>query len=70
MLKEVLARHNLRLVDLARAEGVNKSTVSRWKKVPAERVPGLSRKTGIPRYELRPDLFEAPKKATKMRAAE
>jgi transcriptional regulator with XRE-family HTH domain len=40
---------------------VNKSTVLRWEKgkVPAERVPELERVTGIPRKQLRGDLYGA-----------
>ena len=39
---------------------VNKTTVMRWEegRVPAERVLDIERATGIPRHELRPDLFE------------
>lgn len=33
------------------------SAISMWTKVPAERVGEVSRATGIPPQELRPDLF-------------
>lgn len=37
---------------------INKSTVLRWeRKVPAERIVEIERATGIPRSDLRPDLF-------------
>ena len=38
---------------------VNKSTVLRWEeeRVPAERVIEVERVTGVPRSELRPDLY-------------
>jgi DNA-binding transcriptional regulator YdaS (Cro superfamily) len=49
----------LTLEQLGEALGVNKSTVLRWEesKIPAERVLDVERITGIPRTELRPDLF-------------
>lgn len=52
----------MRLSDLARGSGVDKSTVTRWSKsrVPAERVGEVSRITGIPVEVLRPDIFKAP----------
>ena len=38
---------------------VDKSTVYRWqRKVPAERVIDIEKASGIPRHQLRPDLFE------------
>lgn len=39
--------------------GVNKSSVLRWeeRKVPADRVLDIERHWGIPRRELRPDLY-------------
>jgi DNA-binding transcriptional regulator YdaS (Cro superfamily) len=47
------------LAELARELGVDKSTVTRWAagQVPVERVNDVSRITGIPRHELRPDIF-------------
>jgi hypothetical protein len=46
---------------ISKAMGINQSTWSRWERgtlrVPAERVPKLSMLTGIPRHELRPDIF-------------
>ena len=37
--------------------GVSSQAVSQWKKVPAERVLGVERLTGISRHDLRPDVF-------------
>lgn len=47
---------------LARKVGVNRWAVQQWKAsgIPAARVPLVSRITGIPMEELRPDLFDAP----------
>jgi DNA-binding transcriptional regulator YdaS (Cro superfamily) len=58
-LRSILARRGLLLVDFARMAGVNKSTATRWaqKRVPAETVPRVEAATGIPRHELRPDLY-------------
>lgn len=52
----------MRRIDLANALGVDKSLVTRWaqKRVPVERVADVERVTGIPRHELRPDVFGQP----------
>ena len=50
----------IRAADLARACGVNKSTVARWRRVPAERVLEVERVTGISRHEMRPDIYPPP----------
>lgn len=42
---------------LARELGVTHGAVSQWKRVPAERVLDVERITGIPREQLRPDLY-------------
>jgi DNA-binding transcriptional regulator YdaS (Cro superfamily) len=46
------------------AEGLNVrlTAVSKWHRIPAERIVEVERITGIPREELRPDLYR--KKAT------
>lgn len=46
-----------RLSELAGSLGVTPGAVAQWEKVPAERVPAVSRATGIPREDLRPDLY-------------
>jgi DNA-binding transcriptional regulator YdaS (Cro superfamily) len=53
------------LEDLGSRFGVNKSTVLRWEeeRVPAERVLDVERETGVPRHELRPDLYPEPARA-------
>jgi DNA-binding transcriptional regulator YdaS (Cro superfamily) len=62
MLAGLLQRRGIRLTDLARSVGVDKSSVTRWDKrrIPAERVLDVERVTGIPRHELRPDLYPSP----------
>jgi len=42
---------------VARELKINKSTVSPWKRVPAERVLEIESTTGIPREEIRPDIY-------------
>ena len=38
----------------------SRGTVSQWKRVPAERAELVERLSGIPRHELRPDLWKPP----------
>jgi DNA-binding transcriptional regulator YdaS (Cro superfamily) len=58
----------MRLIDRLRAVGMKASfvaeqlgitsgAVSQWDHVPAERVLEVERITGIPRHELRPDIY-------------
>ena len=56
---------------LARGVGVTRFAVQQWKQhgIPAARVPAVSRLTGIPLHELRPDLFDAPASAPQPQAA-
>lgn len=60
-LLDLLSSRNMRRIDLANALGVDKSLVTRWvqKRVPVSRVADVERVTGIPREELRPDVFKA-----------
>jgi DNA-binding transcriptional regulator YdaS (Cro superfamily) len=46
---------------LARLVGVDPSAVSRWKRVPFEHVITIERVTGVPREELRPELYQRKK---------
>lgn len=57
-LSSLLRARDMRLVDLSRALGVDKATVSRWARrhIPHDRLEDVSRVTGIPAHELRPDL--------------
>lgn len=58
-LKALVKARGLKLIDLSRGLGVDKATVTRWaqKRIPAERVVEIERVTGIPRHDLRPDLY-------------
>jgi len=42
---------------LARALGITRAAICQWRKIPAERVIEIERVTGVPRHELRPDLY-------------
>ena len=51
--------------DIARELGVTRQAMFKWRYVPTERVPDVARLTGIPAYQLRPDLpkiFKQPSK--------
>lgn len=44
--------------------GLERSSVSKWGargRIPAERVPAIEQATGIPRHEIRPDLWPQPR---------
>lgn len=45
------------LTPLANALGVPRQNVFQWRRIPAEWVVPVERVTGIPRSELRPDLY-------------
>jgi len=42
---------------LARELGITTQAISQWRRVPVDRVSEVERVTGIPREELRPDVF-------------
>lgn len=58
-LKALLDKRGLKLIDLARAAGVERSTVTRWhyRGIPPDRVLLVEKLTRIPRKHLRPDLY-------------
>ena len=43
---------------LARQLGIAHQSILQWERAPAERIVEIERVTGVPRQELRPDLFE------------
>lgn len=57
--QKLLEKSGIKQSELARKLGVNKSTVALWilRRIPAERVIEIERETGIPRGELRPDIY-------------
>ena len=53
----------------ARALGVDRTAAYKWRRgVPAERVLAIEELTGVPREELRPDLYSKARPAAKKRA--
>ena len=46
------------VAELARKINISQPSVSNWSKVPAQRVVAVEAATGIPRAELRPDLYD------------
>lgn len=48
---------------LAAALSLTRSAVAQWRRVPVERVLEVERITGIPRHELRPDIYPPPEPA-------
>jgi DNA-binding transcriptional regulator YdaS (Cro superfamily) len=63
LLKQWREAKGVKAVQAADAVGVTPGMWSRWetgsRKLPAERVTDISRLTGIPPHDLRPDIFEA-----------
>lgn len=43
--------------DLAQQLGITAQAISQWTRVPVERVLDVERLTGVPRHELRPDIY-------------
>ena len=46
-------------VRMAEAAGVSPQAVSQWRHIPIHHVVTISKRTGLPRHRLRPDLYEA-----------
>lgn len=67
-IQHLFIQHRVRRSALAKSLGITPGAVSQWVRVPAERVVEVERATGIPREELRPDLF-APAHAREETAA-
>ena len=58
-LLKTLKDNELTITSLAKLLNVNKSTASRWvsNEIPANRILEIEAATGIPRSQLRPDLY-------------
>jgi len=56
IVKKVIERYG-GLTPLAKALGVPRQNIFQWRRIPAEWVVSVERVTGIPRSELRPDLY-------------
>ena len=61
-IKTILRDRGLRATDIAAALDINKSCITRWAQrgIPALRAIDVERLTGIPRGEMRPDLWPKP----------
>ncbi|TQF31210.1 molecular chaperone TorD family protein [Bradyrhizobium sp. UNPA324] len=46
------------IAQLARKIGISQPSISNWTRVPAQRVIAVETATGVPRNDLRPDLYE------------
>jgi DNA-binding transcriptional regulator YdaS (Cro superfamily) len=54
---------------LGRELGISSAAVSQWEQVPPLRVLDVERITGVPRHELRPDLYPPPVNARRAEPA-
>ena len=48
------------VVKLASALGIRHPSFHSWERVPAERVLEISKFSGVPPHEIRPDIYPAP----------
>jgi DNA-binding transcriptional regulator YdaS (Cro superfamily) len=62
-LTEYLDEERGRRYQLAKALGITPGAVHQWKKCPPARAADVSRLTGIPVTELRPDVFRTSEEA-------
>jgi hypothetical protein len=46
------------IAEMARQLGVTRQAVSLWDKIPLKHLRAVSKMTGIPRQQLRPDLYD------------
>lgn len=50
------------VAELAAELGLTTASVCQWVEVPAERVPEVARVLGVGRHQVRPDLWEPPRR--------
>lgn len=65
-LSEILVKREMKMAGFARAIGVHKATVHRWvhgKQVPPQQAIRIEALVGIPREQLRPDLWPSKSEA-------
>lgn len=51
---------------LARALNIDQAAISRWKQVPSKWIIPIEHLTNVPREQLRPDLYLAPRPKRKV----
>lgn len=52
-----MATRNGKIAALAEELGISRAAVSQWPRVPPDRVLEVERITGVPKEELRPDIY-------------
>jgi hypothetical protein len=58
VLQTLIDRHTLRKI--AKVCRVSRGAVAQWDRIPPRHAVALSRALGVPRWVLRPDLWEPP----------
>lgn len=53
-----LLKAKTNITGLARDLGITRIAIYKWQKIPAKWLIEIEERTGIPRQELRPDLYE------------
>lgn len=59
VLTQIMMRRNANKL-ISEACGLSTAAVSQWKRVPRKHVETVSSVSGVPPYELRPDLYPVP----------
>jgi len=55
------------IASLARALGITGAAICQWPRIPAGRVIAIEDATGVPRDQLRPDLYRRSRRASEAR---
>tara|TARA_R100001086_G_scaffold164091_1_gene88566 strand:- start:59 stop:256 length:198 start_codon:yes stop_codon:yes gene_type:complete len=56
-----LLRAKTNITGLARELGISRTAIHSWQKIPAKWIVEIEQRTGIPREDLRPDLYRGMK---------